>query len=84
MVTATITWDFAPGSHGTIIEYKLSSDTVWIKPTSPANPTLDNEYPIEINESQYYDVRLTSFNATGLCRSITKRIIYNLDGSVCC
>lgn len=84
-ITATITWNFAPGSYGTILEYRESfGNGVWIKPTSPANPTLDNEYPLLIDENKFYDVRLTNIGRSGPCISVTKQIISYSSGSICC
>lgn len=82
-----IKWDFAPGSYGTRIEYKKSAGAnPWVTPSFPANPTLDNEYPLLIDVGEYYDIRLSTMSRNGYpCKSITKRIIAQGDGSnVCC
>jgi hypothetical protein len=74
-VVANISWVFVPGSTGTLIEYKESSSSTWLQPSSPPNPTLNNSYPITIDTNTYYDVRLTTYGATCTPRSTTFRII---------
>lgn len=79
--TANITWDFVPGSLSTLVEYRVSGDTVWITPGSPANPTTQNTYPIAIEDNVYYDVRLTTNGIRCAARSITFQIVRPLG---CC
>jgi hypothetical protein len=76
---ANITWDFVPGSMSTLIEYKLSSDSEWIVPTSPNNPTLTNSYPLTIEDNVYYDVRLTTNGIRCGPKSTTIQIINEFE-----
>lgn len=71
---ATITWDFVPGSLSTLVEYRVSGTTTWIKPTSPNNPTATNSYPLTIDENVFYDVRLTTNGIRCAARSTTFQI----------
>ena len=80
---AHISWDFVPGSTGTLVEYKLSSSSVWIQPTSPNNPvTTTNTYPITINDNTRYDVRLTTLSNSCSPKSRTFQIINPINN--CC
>ncbi len=79
---ATISWDFVPGSLSTLVEYRVTGDTLWIMPTSPNNPTLTNSYPILIDDNTYYDVRLTTNGISCGPRSITFQI-FKAQG-LCC
>lgn len=72
---ANICWSFVPGSLSTLIEYRVSGDTVWIQPTSPNNPTATNCYPLTIENNVYYDVRLTTNGIRCAPRSRTIQIV---------
>jgi len=82
MATAYITWAFVPGSLSTLVEYKLSTSTVWVQPTSPSNPTTGNTYPLDIADNLTYNVRLTTNAATCAPKSITFNILH--PASNCC
>jgi hypothetical protein len=79
---ATITWSYVPGSLSTLVEYKLHGDTVWIKPTSPNNPTVLNTYTLEVETDTVYDVRLTTNGIACGPRSTTFQIM--APGGACC
>lgn len=81
-VTATLSWTPVPGSYGTRVEYKKSSDSIWILPNSPDNPTLFSTYPISIDEGEYYDIKLTTLSNACAEKSVIKKIISN--SSNCC
>lgn len=80
--TANLHWDFVPGSLSTLVEYKLSTDSTWLMPSSPANPTGNNFYPLTINNGQEYDVRLTTNGLRCAPKSRTLQIING--ASNCC
>ena len=79
---ANIGWPFVSGSVNTKIEYKRSTDSIWIVPTSPGNPTTNNFYPIEIENNVTYDVRLTTYGTRCSPKSTTLQIIN--PGADCC
>lgn len=81
-VIATIHWTAPPGSYGVKVEYKRAIDTIWITPTSPDNPTMDNEYPLVIDEGVLYNVRLSSIGPN--CTSIFKYINVIYPYNQCC
>lgn len=84
MITANIEWDFVPGSLYTTVEYKLASSNVWITPTTPTNPTTQNEYTIVLQESTYYDIRLTTTGTKCAPKSRTLRILTESVATTCC
>lgn len=75
MAIATITWPYVPGSLSTTVRYKLSTSSTWIYPTSPANPTTLNTYPLTIMSNTYYDVMLTTNGVACASGSVTFPII---------
>lgn len=77
---ATVEWDFVPGSLNTLVEYKPSSTSTWITPTSPLNPTPGNTYPLTLTIGDQYDVRLTTNGAT--CGPTSTTIQTTAQGSV--
>lgn len=77
-----ITWNFVPGSLSTLVEYKLSSSSTWITPTSPNNPTTQNTYTLIVNENTFYDVRLTTNGIRCSSRSTTFQI-FAPQGACC-
>lgn len=79
--TANITWSFVPGSLSTLVEYRLSGDTIWITPSSPDNPTITNTYSLVIENNVYYDVRLTTNGISCGPKATTIQIISSLG---CC
>lgn len=79
---ADISWDYVPGSLGTLVEYKLHSSSMWITPSAPANPTNTNNYPIPVADDVYYDVRLTTTSNFCSPKSITLQIIH--PSTECC
>jgi len=82
-VSYNITFTPTVGSLGTLIEYKLSTDTVWITPTVPANPTTFAEYPLTFDTGNSYDVRISSYGGT--CTPKYKIIIVEVpETGVCC
>jgi hypothetical protein len=72
---ANISWDFVPGSLSTLVEYKQSTSSVWLSPSSPNNPTITNTYPLVIENNVIYDVRLTTNGIRCGPRSTTFQII---------
>lgn len=78
---ANISWTFVPGSLSTLIEYKESTSSVWLTPTSPNNPTTTNSYPLVIQDNTLYDVRLTTNGIRCSPKSTTFQIIKPLG---CC
>lgn len=79
---ANISWIRPAGSTGTLIEYKPSSSTTWVQPTSPDNPTLATTYPLTIEDNVSYDVRLTNFGARCTPRATTFEIFAAVNN--CC
>jgi hypothetical protein len=77
-----ITWNFVPGSLSTLVEYKLSSSSTWITPTSPSNPTTQNTYTLIVNENTFYDVRLTTNGIRCAPKSVTFQI-FAPQGACC-
>lgn len=65
MPTGIIHWSGLPGSLGYLVEYKEQASSTWITPTSPANPTLNLEYPIDIDADTIYDFRISSLCPNG-------------------
>lgn len=81
-VIANISWSPVPGSFGTLVEYRLGSSSTWITPTSPANPTIYNTYPIEIQTNTEYYVRISSIG--GNCQPSYRIRRVFLDAGTCC
>lgn len=79
---ATISWAFVPGSVSTLIEYRVTGTIPWLVPTSPANPTPTNNYPLVITDNTSYDVRLTTNGLICSPKSMTLMIIASVDN--CC
>lgn len=71
----TIVWTPVPGALGTQLEYRVHGTTTWILPSSPINPTSLNSYPIVIDPSLIYDVRLTTIGVRCSPRSMTFQIL---------
>jgi len=74
LAAITVNWSYVPGSLGTKVEYKKASDSIWLQPSVPFNPTTNNFYPLSIEEDTVYDVKLTTL---GPCssRSTTTQFI---------
>lgn len=62
-IPTTIRWDFVPSSLGTLVEYRIEGSLVWIQPSSPANPTSNNFYTLNILVCTAYDIRLTTISS---------------------
>jgi hypothetical protein len=75
-----ITFTETPGSYGTLIEYKKEGDLTWTTPTSPANPTTLETYPLTLDPGFKYYVRLSS---VGL-NCTTKYVIIPIEDNICC
>ena len=82
--TANITWTEVPGSYGTLIQYRLLGESSWTTPSTPDNPTLNNTYPLELEEGTYYYVRLTTQGGTCSPQALTKRIFVPKASDTCC
>jgi YVTN family beta-propeller protein len=65
---AHITWPPIAGSLGYLIEYKERTSSIWITPSSPANPTLATTYDLTINDGVLYDLRISSNCSNGTSR----------------
>jgi hypothetical protein len=65
MATAILSWSPVAGSTGYLIEYKQATSNIWITPSSPANPTLLTTYPLTVTAGVLYNVRLSTFCASG-------------------
>ena len=55
-----ITFTPTPGSWGTLIEYRKSTEDIWTTPTSPANPTTLISYLLELEDGFTYYVRVSA------------------------
>lgn len=73
---ATVTWSFVPGSLATKVEYKKASDSNWITPTIPTNPTPTNTYPLSVEDNIVYDLRLSTISGTCTPKSTTTQFIH--------
>lgn len=84
MPTVVYDINFTPtvGALGTLIEYKLSGDTVWTTPTTPANPTTLNTYPLSLETGNSYNIRVSSYG--GNCTPRYKIINVTLISANCC
>lgn len=78
-----IQWTPIPGSTGTKVEYRIQGSGTWLLPSSPANPTSNNNYPLTMTDGVYYDVRLTTIASFCGPRSITLQAFHPVEG-VCC
>lgn len=76
MPTATIEWSGVPGSLGYLFEYKEQTSSVWITPTTPANPTLNLSYPLDIDSDIIYDFRISSNCADGTTKYAFGTLFY--------
>ncbi len=79
---ANITWSYAAGSTSTRVEYKKSTSSVWIVPSSPSNPTVGLTYPLSIENGVQYDVRLTTFGSKCGAKSRVF-VIINAEDACC-
>lgn len=71
------------GSLGTLVEYKESTESDWITPNVPANPTTLTTYPLTLELGKTYNVRVSSFSAN--CTSKYKYLlIYVPVSGHCC
>ena len=52
------------GSLGTKIEYRESTSSTWITPSSPANPTVLSYYPLDLTPNRQYYIRVTTIGTT--------------------
>ncbi|NLR60683.1 hypothetical protein HGH93_21415 [Chitinophaga polysaccharea] len=61
-----------PGANGSLIEYRETTQTDWITPSVPANPTTLSQYPLELEQGKSYYI---SVSAVSLSCSKQKAII---------
>jgi len=75
IVAKTVTFNPTFGSTGTLIEYKKYGDLTWTVPSTPANPTTTNSYPLSLEEGATYYIALSSVgtncSAGKIIRAIT-------------
>lgn len=82
-VTVNVTFTEAQGSYGTLVEYKEVGGSAWIAPTSPANPTTLELYPLSLEEGKTYYIAASSINNN--CSRRRRIITYTVPvTSVCC
>lgn len=79
---ANLSWDPVAGSTGTLVEYRKTTDSTWITPGSPTNPTLFTNYEITIDVGVAYYVRLTRFG--GMCTPRPLVFTIMSPASACC
>lgn len=65
MAQAILSWNPVAGATGYLIEYKEASTSIWITPSSPANPTLLTTYPLTVTAGVLYNVRISTNCASG-------------------
>lgn len=75
--TANISWGAVSGATGYLVQYKEQSSSVWITPTSPANPTALTSYDITITTGTYYDLRIVTQCPNG--GKIINAVMYSDD-----
>lgn len=80
MPNYNITFTEVPGSYGTLIEYKKVGESTWTTPTSPANPTTNETYPLTLEPGFDYYVRVS---AVGLDCTTRYKII-PIESTTCC
>lgn len=84
MATKTYNIQFTPpaGSNGTMIEYRDATTTAWVTPTFPANPTLNQVYPLTLTAGVTYNVRVSSINVN--CTSYYRYLDIIVPGAGSC
>lgn len=60
LVTYQIHFNPTPGSYGVLIEYRVKNTSTWITPTALPNPTLISPYTLTLDNTQEYDIRVSS------------------------
>lgn len=83
MGIANLVWDTPAGSTGVLVEYRKQTDTDWIIPNSPPNPTMSGSYPIYLEDNVKYWVRLSSSSFSCASGYIIKEILATAD-DICC
>lgn len=74
-----VDWDPIPGSTGYLVEYKEEGDIGYTQPTSPSNPTLLTEYPLNLpNDGNTYYARITNYGQTCAPKSVIKQFTTNV------
>lgn len=82
-VVYNVTFTPTIGALGTLIEYKIITDTVWITPAVPANPTTFATYPLSLETGNTYMVRVSAYG--GACTPKYRMITVEVTASgTCC
>ena len=55
-----VSWDAVAGATGYLIEYRASTDSVWITPSTSANPTLFTYYDLVLDTGATYYIRVST------------------------
>lgn len=65
-ITYRLSFTPTPGSFGTLIEYKATTSSVWITPSTAPNPTTLDYYDLILDEATTYNIRVSSvaYNCT--------------------
>lgn len=83
LVTVEVTFIETQGSSGTLVEYKELGGAAWITPSTPANPTLFESYPLQLEEGKTYYIAVSSINTA--CTRRRRIITYTVPvTSECC
>src|SRR5687767_5139720 len=82
LTTININFEMPLGSYGILVEYKLNSDTNWITPTTPDNPTMLGTYPLTIEVGLKYNVRVSNIGKNCVSGYIFRDIIVPTEN--CC
>lgn len=73
-----VDWDPVPGSIGYLVEYKQEGDVNFITPSSPSNPTLYTQYPLNLpNDGNSYIARITNYGPRCEPKSVLKPFTTN-------
>ena len=58
--TYNITFTPAPGSLGTQVDVRKDGETTWITPSTPPNPTTLSTYPVTLDDTFGWSVRVSA------------------------